>query len=473
MSDTTSTTPNSDEPEESSVGDPAVTPGPDPVPPPPGPVNAASVAGVPAPSAASAATGAFPVGPAAGVPAPSAASAATGAFPVGPAAGVPAPSAASAATGAFPVGPVAGVPAPSASMSPRARRQLKVGIGALVLVLVLVVAAVVVVNVLNSRRTPEKEVATYLGLIADGHAQAANEMVDPGVASSKGVLLTDEALSAATSRITSINVEDADVDRGDDSVRITATFRLDGEKFEHTFSLRREDKDYGLLDNWTIEDSLVDKVKLSSTSFDSLTIGGQDVSLDKIDSVGTIDTKEAHYETEQYVYPGLYDIAAGSSRSKYLSPDKTSLRVESSDSSSNRSSGNSSDRSSDSSSDQTVTVEGEPTQDLRDLVLNKVKQETTDCTTVPTNTDSECPPAVQSTHLSKMEVSTEATDVTIDSPSTGFTSSKIVVTTTGTSSTGAVTPRPERSSFTFSGDIEWTEGQEEPTVTVQRAMNSY
>ena len=433
MSDTTSTTPNSDEPEESSVGDPAVTPGPDPVPPPPGPVDAAS--------------------------------AATGAFPVGPAAGVPAPSAASAATGAFPVGPAAGVPAPSASMSPRARRQLKVGVGALVLVLVLVVAAVVAVNVLNSRRTPEKEVATYLGLIADGHAQAANEMVDPGVASSKGVLLTDEALSAATSRITSINVEDADVDRGDDTVRITATFRLDGEKLEHTFSLRREDRDYGLLDNWTIEDSLVDKVKLSSTAFDSLTIGGQDVSLDKIDSVGTIDTKEAHYETEQYVYPGLYDIAAGSSRSKYLSPDKTSLRVESSDSSSDRSSGN--------SSDQTVTVEGEPTQDLKDLVLNKVKQETTDCTTVPTNTDSECPPAVQSTHLSKMEVSTEATDVTIDSPPTGFTSSKIVVTTTGTSSTGAVTPRPERSSFTFSGDIEWTEGQEEPTVTVQRAMNSY
>ena len=420
MSDTTSTTPNSDEPEESSVGDPAVTPGPDPVPPPPGPVDAAS-----------------------------------------------------AATGAFPVGPAAGVPAPSASMSPRARRQLKVGVGALVLVLVLVVAAVVAVNVLNSRRTPEKEVATYLGLIADGHAQAANEMVDPGVASSKGVLLTDEALSAATSRITSINVEDADVDRGDDTVRITATFRLDGEKLEHTFSLRREDRDYGLLDNWTIEDSLVDKVKLSSTSFDSLTIGGQDVSLDKIDSVGTIDTKEAHYETEQYVYPGLYDIAAGSSRSKYLSPDKTSLRVESSDSSSNRSSGNSSDRSSGNSSDQTVTVEGEPTQDLKDLVLNKVKQETTDCTTVPTNTDSECPPAVQSTHLSKMEVSTEATDVTIDSPPTGFTSSKIVVTTTGTSSTGAVTPRPERSSFTFSGDIEWTEGQEEPTVTVQRAMNSY
>ena len=420
MSDTTSTTPNSDEPEESSVGDPAVTPGPDPVPPPPGPVDAAS-----------------------------------------------------AATGAFPVGPAAGVPAPSASMSPRARRQLKVGVGALVLVLVLVVAAVVVVNVLNSRRTPEKEVATYLGLIADGHAQAANEMVDPGVASSKGVLLTDEALSAATSRITSINVEDADVDRGDDTVRITATFRLDGEKFEHTFSLRREDKDYGLLDNWTIEDSLIGKVKLSSTAFDSLTIGGQDVSLDKIDSVGTIDTKEAHYETEQYVYPGLYDIAAGSSRSKYLSPDKTSLRVESSDSSSDRSSGNSSGRSSDSSSDQTVTVEGEPTQDLKDLVLNKVKQETTDCTTVPTNMDSECPPAVQSTNLSKMEVSTEATDVTIDSPPTGFTSSKIVVTTTGTSSTGAVTPRPERSSFTFSGDIEWTEGQEEPTVTVQRAMNAY
>jgi len=102
------------------------------------------------------------------------------------------------------------VPPPPAPMSPKTRRRLRTGVGVLSLVLVLVVAAVVAVHVLNSRHSPDKEVATYLNLLADGHAQAANEMVDPGVSNDKRLLLTDEALGAATSRITSIPGKDAD-----------------------------------------------------------------------------------------------------------------------------------------------------------------------------------------------------------------------------------------------------------------------
>ena len=410
------------------------------------------------PTVPSAATGAFPVGPVMGVPGqpPTAASAATGAFPVGPVMGVPGqpPTAASAATGAFPMVAPAPPPPPS-PMSPATRRQLKVGLGALALVLVLVIAGIAVVSLLNSRRTPEKEVSAYLALIADGHAEDANKMVDPGASHDESLLLTDEALGAATSRITAVKVEDADVDGDDDSALVTATFRLDGERFEHTFSVNRGDKEYGLLDNWEIEDPLINKVELTSSTFDSLTIGGQEVSLDNSEYTSS-------HETLQYVYFGVYDIAASSSRSKYLTPDTTSLQVDSSERV----------NSSKGAPDQTVTVSASPTQALKDLVLNKVKQETTDCTTPPNNMDSECPSAVQSRQISKMEVTTEASEVTIDSSATTFTSGKIVITTTKNSTYGG-TPSTDTSRFKFEGDIDWDAGQEEPTVTVLRTTSAY
>ena len=424
------------------------------------PVESSSEAPEPGqpPTAASAATGAFPVGPVMGVPGqpPTAASAATGAFPVGPVMGVPGqpPTAASAATGAFPMVAPAPPPPPS-PMSPATRRQLKVGLGALALVLVLVIAGIAVVSLLNSRRTPEKEVSAYLALIADGHAEDANKMVDPGASHDESLLLTDEALGAATSRITAVKVEDADVDGDDDSALVTATFRLDGERFEHTFSVNRGDKEYGLLDNWEIEDPLINKVELTSSTFDSLTIGGQEVSLDNSEYTSS-------HETLQYVYFGVYDIAAGSSRSKYLTPDATSLQVDSAERVS----------SSKGAPDQTVTVSASPTQALKDLVLNKVKQETTDCTTPPNNMDSECPSAVQSRQISKMEVTTEASEVTIDSSATTFTSGKIVITTTKNSTYGG-TPSTDTSRFKFEGDIDWDAGQEEPTVTVLRTTSAY
>ena len=130
------------------------------------------------------------------------------------------------------MGPPAPVP-PPAPMSLAVKRQLKVGFGVVGIILALVIAGVVAVNILNSYRGPEKQVETYLSLIADGHAQDANKMVDPGAPDSKRLLLTDEALGAATTRITSIDVEKPDVDSDDDTTCVTATFRLDGQARAH------------------------------------------------------------------------------------------------------------------------------------------------------------------------------------------------------------------------------------------------
>lgn len=419
----------------------------------------------PAPATSSSGGSASDLGPVPPPPVPAAASAATGSFPAAPMMGAPVPTAASAPTRALPVGPPAPVP-PPAPMSLAVKRQLKVGFGVVGIILALVIAGVVAVNILNSYRGPEKQVETYLSLIADGHVQDANKMVDPGAPDSKRLLLTDEALGAATTRITSIDVEKPDVDSDDDTTRVTATFRLDGQKLEHTFSLSRGDKEYGLLDNWEITDSadnsLVSRVELSSTAFDSLTIGGQEVPLS-----GDGDRSSGFYETEQYVYFGVYSVSAGASRTKYLTPDTTSLEVYPAGSSSG-SSGLSG--SLESPFSQTLSVGAEPTQELKDLVLDKVKQKTTDCTTPPSNMDSECPYALRSRHIAKMEVTTEATDVTISS-TMDFTSSKIVITTTSVS--GYSSSRPERNEFKFEGDIEWVAGQDEPSVTITGASTVY
>ena len=419
----------------------------------------------PAPATSSSGGSASDLGPVPPPPVPAAASAATGSFPAVPMMGAPVPTAASAPTGALPVGPPAPVP-PPAPMSLAVKRQLKVGFGVVGIILALVIAGVVAVNILNSYRGPEKQVETYLHLIADGHAQEAGKMVDPGVPDGKRLLLTDEALGAATSRITAIDVEEPDVDSDDDTTCVTATFRLDGQKLEHTFSLSRGDKEYGLLDNWEITDSadnsLVSRVELSSTAFDSLTIGGQEVPLS-----GDGDRSSGFYETEQYVYFGVYSVSAGASRTKYLTPDTTSLEVYPAGSSSG-SSGLSG--SLESPFSQTLSVGAEPTQELKDLVLDKVKQKTTDCTTPPSNMDSECPYALRSRHIAKMEVTTEASDVTITS-AMDFTSGRIVVTTT--SSSGYSSSRPERNEFKFEGDIEWVAGQDEPSVTITGASTVY
>jgi len=352
------------------------------------------------------------------------------------------------------------VPPPPAPMSPKTRRRLRTGVGVLSLVLVLVVAAVVAVHVLNSRRSPDKEVATYLNLLADGHAQAANEMVDPGVSNDKRLLLTDEALGAATSRITSIRVKDADVDG--DHASVDATFSLDGQKFDYTFSLTKGDSEYGLLDNWEIDDSPASPVTLTSTSFDSLIVGGQEVPLEREGgSSSSSASAPATYKTVQYAYFGVYDIAGGSSRSTYLTPDTTSLEIKPSGSTSTA-------KTMPSASGETVEVGGTPTQALKDLVLSSVKSRAKACVTVPTNMDPVCPSATQSSHLASLEVTTDATSVTMES-GTRFTSDVISITTTpDPPKGGGSAPKPNRTQFRFSGEVTWTDGQEEPTVTVKR-----
>ena len=239
------------------------------------------------------------------IPAPSPAGAdpTSGAAPIpGPGdAPVPGPGAAPVpGPGAAPVPGPGGVPAAGVSftpVSPGARKRVKV-IGALVGVLVvLVIAGVVALKVVNSSRTPEAEVRKYLDLLASGQASAATAMVDPGVSNDQRSFLTDDVMASATSLLV---VEDVVADKNDssDTRMVTATMQVNGERFTHEFTVTKRSSTMGVLNNWTVKDSLAARVSVDLEGYAQFSVGGVNADAS---AAGRNDQ-----EKDYLFYPGVY-----------------------------------------------------------------------------------------------------------------------------------------------------------------------
>ena len=239
------------------------------------------------------------------IPAPSPAEAdpTSGAAPVpGPGAGpVPGPGAVPVpGPGAAPVPGPGGVSAAGVSftpVSPGARKRMKV-IGALVGVLVvLVIAGVVALKVVNSSRTPEAEVRKYLDLLASGQASAATAMVDPGVSNDQRSFLTDDVMASATSLLV---VEDVVADKNDssDTRMVTATMQVNGERFTHEFTVTKGSSTMGVLNNWTVKDSLAARVSVDVEGYAQFSVGGVNADAS---AAGRNDQEKGYL-----FYPGVY-----------------------------------------------------------------------------------------------------------------------------------------------------------------------
>ena len=236
-------------------------------------------------------------------PSPAGVAPASGAAPVpGPgAAPVPGPGDAPVpGPGAAPVPGPGGVPAAGVSftpVSPGARKRVKV-IGALVGVLVvLVIAGVVALKVVNSSRTPEAEVRKYLDLLASGQASAATAMVDPGVSNDQRSFLTDDVMASATSLLV---VEDVVADKNDssDTRMVTATMQVNGERFTHEFTVTKGSSTMGVLNNWTVKDSLAARVSVDVEGYAQFSVGGVNADAS---AAGRNDR-----ENDYLFYPGVY-----------------------------------------------------------------------------------------------------------------------------------------------------------------------
>ncbi|WP_127842563.1 hypothetical protein [Actinomyces wuliandei] len=335
-------------------------------------------------------------------------------------------------------------------MSPQARRRMRLALGAAGLLLVLVVVGVVGVGLLNGRRGPDQQVEAYLDLLSQGRAEAATQMVDPGVPNAQRELLTDEAMAAATSRVEVVTVSEPQVE--EDTAKVPATLSLDGEHFDFTFTVARGDRQYGLLDTWEVTTPLVVPVTISSADgLDAVTVAGTDVALEASEESFGSTTSSL-----QYVYAGVYDVTVPQGRSAYLTAEDTSLSAVPASA----------------AADMLVELATEPTQELEDLALEEVKAQTESCASVPGNTDAVCPSEVQDTDLESLKVTQDASGLE-EVTASSFTSDQIIISVTQNPTRWNKDPKPRSVKFTLSGTIEWPQGDGEPTVTVDSSSPSW
>ena len=271
-------------------------------------------------------------------------------------------------------------------MSDKSRRRIKrivVGVAALV---VLGVVAAVALAIANWTRTPEAQVRHYLDLLADGKASAATAMVDPGLPNDQRGFLSDEVMASSSARI---EVEDVTVDDAERSKErvVTATMRLDGERFTRSFRVSEAKKSFGLLKNWKIQDAMVSRVNVSADKVTHFSIGGEKLS---------IATLKESPSGSIVLYPGVYTFTPEET-GEYIDAAPKTLAVKAASGYDSSYNGG------------TVELTGTYNDKLAAAALDAAAELTNSCATVPGNIDSACPSAVQSRTLALLQVKTMPT----------------------------------------------------------------
>lgn len=278
-------------------------------------------------------------------------------------------------------------------LTPRARRILIASSAVVGGIVLLVIAGSITVGLVNQSRDPASVVRSYLELIAEGRADEANRVVDPGLRNDERVLLTDDALGEAEQRIEVVEVRT--IERSPAGASVEATMALDGERFEKTFFVAPGPKELWVLDTWELQEAMVVPVSVGSTGLDAVTVGDVEVSLEDEEAVYS-----GHRSRDLYAYPGLY--AATAPETDYVTPSNEPLRVT---------------PVVETGLSIGVDVTAEPSEAFVDSVLTQVQERITQCVQVPTNMDDVCPYVTRHDDLTEMTVvaQTEGFDaITLD-----------------------------------------------------------
>ena len=297
-----------------------------------------------------------------------------------------------------PTGP-AGVSSPTPAgggvaftpMSAAGKKRVKL-IGVLVGVLVvLVIAGVVAIKVANSSRTPEAQVRQYLDLLAAGKASAATAMVDPGAPNDQRVFLTDDAMASATSLLV---VEEVVADKNEDAEtrQVSATMQVNGERFTHAFTVTKDKPTMGVLNNWTVKNSLAAQVSVDAQGYTQFTVGG--VSADAPRKL--VSGKPATY----FFYPGVYTFTPVAP-SEYVDVNTKTVAVLDGVHGGTASSADAAD----------VSLEATYSDKLKEAALESAKEFLNSCASIPGNQNSDCPFALQSDAVTAISIKTMPTSV--------------------------------------------------------------
>ena len=271
-------------------------------------------------------------------------------------------------------------------MSEKSRRRIKRIVVGVVALVVLGVVATVALAIANWTRTPEAQVRQYLDLLADGKASAATAMVDPGLPNDQRGFLSDEVMASSSARI---EVEDVTVDDAEHSKErvVTATMRLDGERFTRSFRVSEAKKTFGLLKNWKIQDAMVSRVDVRADNVTYFSIGGEKM------SVATL--KEAP-SSSIVLYPGVYTFTPEET-GEYIDAAPKTISVKAATGYDSSYYGG------------TVELKGTYNDKMAAAALEAAAALTNSCATVPGNIDTACPSAVQSRTLALLQVKTMPT----------------------------------------------------------------
>ena len=266
-------------------------------------------------------------------------------------------------------------------MSAKSRRRIKRIAISVVALVVLVVVGTVALAIVNWTRTPEAQVRQYLELLAEGKASAATAMVDPGLPNDQRGFLSDQVMASASARI---EVEDVTVDDAEHAKErvVTATMRLDGERFTRSFRVSQAKKTFGLLKNWKIQDAMVARVDVEADNVTAFSIGGEKLS---------IATLKEGSSSSLVLYPGVYTFTPEET-GDYIDAAPKTLSVKAATGYDSSTYGG------------TVELTGTYNDKMAAAALEAAAALTNSCATVPGNIDTACPVPVQSRTLALLQV---------------------------------------------------------------------
>ena len=291
------------------------------------------------------------------------------------------------------VAPAADVPQTGVTVTPKpdkSRHRIKrIVVGAVALVAVVIVGTIAL-TVANWMRTPEAKVRQYLDLLAAGRASAATAMVDPGLPDDQRGFLSDKVMASASARI---EVEDVTVDDEEDSKErvVTATMRLDGERFTRWFRVSEGKKTFGLLTNWKIENAMIERVSVEPRKVTHFSIGGEKT------SIATLTESSSAYIV---LYPGVYTITPEET-GEYIDAEPQTVLVRAMED------------FDDSRTGPRVYLEGVYNDKVAAAALEAMGPLINSCATVSGRTDTACPGAISSRPLSFLELKTMPTTVSV------------------------------------------------------------
>ncbi len=289
--------------------------------------------------------------------------------------------------------PVADVPQTGVTFTPKpdkSRHPIKrIVMGAVALVAVVIVGTIAL-TVANWMRTPEAKVRQYLDLLAHGKASAATAMVDPGLPDDQRGFLSDKVMASASARI---EVEDVTVDDEENSKErvVKATMRLDGERFTHWFRVSEGKKTLGLLNNWTIENAMIERVFVEPRKVTHFSIGGEKM------SVATLTESSSAYIV---LYPGIYTVTPEET-GEYIDAEPQTVLVRAIEDFDDTRTG------------PRVYLEGTYNDKVAAAALEAAVTLMKSCASVSGRTDTACPGAISSRPLSFLELKTIPTTVSV------------------------------------------------------------